>query len=1309
MTKDQSSKSKHEKRVEAHIETRIKSLFSGQEGPPTFLSIQQVDALKARLAELEGQLSRQGAVTGLRPPASVGGKVLQPSPVKSAKPGRTGFGKPVIAEERQKRIALWTAAIFAAISLALLVFSFYMVYVVGEGKPDLSDKTLEPVAGLMLIASLISFFLIRRNRLARATWIMFLIVIIPPVPAVLVLNDIFAVLILYITVMASILITWVLPKTSRRQAILATGVSILSIIGIQAWNPAFRVGSSTFPDFTGYITILAALAIFAFFIRQAFAGNIRTKLIVALVTIAVVSIAVVAFSAQRSLSTSLTENIGSNLIKLAGAQSVDIGLALDRELNAVKVLARTNAVQEKALIANRAAQLSPAVIEQYDQQWKAADAAGNNLDPLVAGVLYNDLSAELRQFREGFPQHVEVFLTDLQGLSIASTNRTSDYNQADEEWWQTAYQEGLFIGQPEYDESSKTIALNMAVAVRENGTGRLLGVLRTTVNFTTLTESLAAGLFGQTGRTNIYLPDGRELRLRAKQDGTFELIQEEAPPEVKALAQSAERYQEISLNGTPTLAGQSNMVIPGNPEDSAVIALLDWRVLTLQDQAEALQPVAVQTRNIIVLAIAIALGVVLAAVGLARVISGPILRLNAVAGKVAAGDLTVEAKVESQDEIGTLASTFNNMTAQLRDLFGSLEQRVLDRTHDLELASEVGRTITEKVANLDEMLTASVEMIRSRFDLYYTQVYLTDPAGRVLTLRAGTGEVGKELLKRGHHLPINTNSLNGRAVTEKKTVIVADTGKASDFLPNPLLPNTRSEMAVPLIAGGRVTGVLDMQSEHPDYLNETNQPAFEALAGQLAVALQNAALFTQAEEARSEVEAQVRRTTEQGWGDFLDAIERGHRIGFAFNQADVVPLEAEALSMSRKSFDAPITVTGAKVGAIQLGPDSDRPLTNSETELIRVTAQQLGQHIENLRLLAQAKRYQIQAEQAARRLTREGWETLQASSDFTPGYHYNLNEVKLLSDNGNGNSGGTLKQPLIVRDETIGELAVDVESNSDEAGEIISAVSQQLSIHLETLRLTEELQKRARELQELDRLKTAFLANMSHELRTPLNSILGFADVILEELDGPLTDPMSNDLQLIQKNGQHLLHLINDVLDMAKIEAGRMNLAPEKFKVHEILDEVVSITSPLASEKSLSLFIETDSDPQVEVFADRTRIRQVMINLVNNAMKFTDKGRISLRVVGRDENALISVSDTGIGILAGQLEAVFQEFTQVDTSATRKVGGTGLGLPISRRLVEMHGGRLWAESTGVPGEGSTFYVELPLEARITEPIEKMTK
>ena len=302
--------------------------------------------------------------------------------------------------------------------------------------------------------------------------------------------------------------------------------------------------------------------------------------------------------------------------------------------------------------------------------------------------------------------------------------------------------------------------------------------------------------------------------------------------------------------------------------------------------------------------------------------------------------------------------------------------------------------------------------------------------------------------------------------------------------------------------------------------------------------------------------------------------------------------------------------------------------------------------------------------------------------------------------------------PMIAGDKVLGVFdvhSVNLNHFSEEDANIYTTLASQVAVSLQNARLYAEQAETVAQLRELDRLKSSFLANMSHELRTPLNSILGFSDVMLEELDGPLTENMRNDLGLIQKNGQHLLHLINDVLDMAKIESGKMNLNIEKFNLQEIIEEVTSITSPFASERNLSLFIEPDSDYEVRISADKIRIRQVMINLINNAIKFTERGKISIRAACEDNHVLISVKDTGIGIPHDHLEAVFQEFTQVDTSTTRKVGGTGLGLPISRRLIEMHGGRLWAESSGVNGEGSIFYVFLPIEARVKEEDESKVK
>ncbi|HNB52132.1 MAG TPA: ATP-binding protein, partial [Anaerolineales bacterium] len=290
--------------------------------------------------------------------------------------------------------------------------------------------------------------------------------------------------------------------------------------------------------------------------------------------------------------------------------------------------------------------------------------------------------------------------------------------------------------------------------------------------------------------------------------------------------------------------------------------------------------------------------------------------------------------------------------------------------------------------------------------------------------------------------------------------------------------------------------------------------------------------------------------------------------------------------------------------------------------------------------------------------------------------------------------------PLITADNILGVFDVQSEQShyfTEEDANIFTTLASQVAVALQNARLYVEQAATVQRLRELDHLKSSFLANMSHELRTPLNSIIGFTEIILEGIDGPLTEFMEGDLKIIQKNGKHLLSLINDVLDMAKIEAGRMSLTYERFMLRELLDDVIDITTSLAHDKQLYLRIDSTDTDEIELVADRIRLRQVLINLVGNAVKFTETGGVTLRSERKDGKLWLKVIDTGIGIPPEKLETVFEYFSQVDTSTTRKAGGTGLGLPISRRLVELHNGQLWSESSGAAGEGSTFILVLPVD------------
>jgi signal transduction histidine kinase len=232
-----------------------------------------------------------------------------------------------------------------------------------------------------------------------------------------------------------------------------------------------------------------------------------------------------------------------------------------------------------------------------------------------------------------------------------------------------------------------------------------------------------------------------------------------------------------------------------------------------------------------------------------------------------------------------------------------------------------------------------------------------------------------------------------------------------------------------------------------------------------------------------------------------------------------------------------------------------------------------------------------------------------------------------------------------------------------------------------------------RELESASKHKSRFLANMSHELRTPLNAVLGYTELMLDNIYGEAPDKMRSVLQRIESNGRYLLGLINDVLDLSKIEAGQLTLSISEYSLKGIVDSVCSTAEPLASEKKLAFKVEVDPDlPPGR--GDERRLTQVLLNLVGNAIKFTDSGGVIIKATKADESFYVEVRDSGPGISAADQAKLFQEFQQADNSLTRKKGGTGLGLAISKRIVEMHGGKIGIESR--VGEGSTFWFRLPI-------------
>jgi signal transduction histidine kinase/CheY-like chemotaxis protein len=455
---------------------------------------------------------------------------------------------------------------------------------------------------------------------------------------------------------------------------------------------------------------------------------------------------------------------------------------------------------------------------------------------------------------------------------------------------------------------------------------------------------------------------------------------------------------------------------------------------------------------------------------------------NPVGLLIAGSRRSVEFETE---DLHTLQIVGNSIAVAIerQRLLSEAQRRALE----LQAAAEIARDTTSTLA-FDILLSRIVNLLKDRFDYYHCSIFLLDDLNTYAVVQESTGEAGIELKRRNHKLAVGSQSVIGTCTSTGEIVLVNDVSSSSIYYANPLLPETRSELGLPLKISGRVIGALDIQSRELNAFSENELTVLQILTDQISVAIEN----------------------------------------------------ARAYALSQEAVE---------------------------------------------------------------------------------------------------------------------------------------------------------------EMREIDRVKSQFLANMSHELRTPLNSVIGFSRVILKGIDGPINDVQEQDITAIYNSGMHLLNMINEILDLSKIEAGKMELQLEETNLSDVINEAITTATGLIKDKPLELIQKTPADlPLVKV--DETRIGQVVLNLISNAVKFTDKGSITIEAslvtsTTNKHEIQVTVTDTGIGIAPEDQSRLFQRFSQVDDSPTRKTGGTGLGLSICRSLVELHGGKIGLLSSQV-GKGSVFYFTLPL-------------
>lgn len=753
----------------------------------------------------------------------------------------------------QKRALLKLSILLGATILVVLFYLF-----VGYQQSMTAVLIVAGILAGFALLTIVAIYMVKKGRVQQAIWLVFIgMMIIWPL-SVLLLAGFGIVLGLSLPILVILITDNILPsKGITRAAIVATVVGCVTLL-IDLYGPESRtqVPANLQAFLPG--VIVAIFLVYGLFIAFNFKNySMRAKLITATAMVAIVSVVAVTVIVGITTRNALVNQVGGNLNSLAGSQALALGEVMARQINIMETLALNRAVSDAVEARNtfyegQTPEEVKAAILQLSQQWRVADST----DRLVLSVVNNTTSQQLIAFQQTFPDHNRILLTDAHGALVAASHRPEKFDYSNEEWWRNVSSAGfatVHVGQPYVAADRDEVLVDIAVPVRtrdRTGRSRVSGVLLTSYSLNSLVQILREAAFGQTGHFDLHFPNSRQIEVRGDSAVQLQFIPTTENKLVEELWLNNLPFLNEVYNGAPSLISQGRVNTLANEPK---VDSLGWRVVAVQSEAEALQPVEQQQRTNALLGVVIVLLASITAAVVAQVLARPIIRLTDTAVRVAEGDLSARAEVTGNDEIGTLALTFNQMTEQMQHSIIDLEKRVTERTHALTTSIEVSRSLST-ILDPSELVTEIVEQVRSAFDYYYVQIYLLDDQEKVLHMRGGTGEAGQLMLARQHQLPIG-QGLVGRAAADNTAVFIPDVSQSPDWKSNPLLPDTRAEIAVPIAIGDRVLGVLDVQHDVSEGLTEGDLALLQSVASQVAIAFHNARSF---EEARKQAERENR-------------------------------------------------------------------------------------------------------------------------------------------------------------------------------------------------------------------------------------------------------------------------------------------------------------------------------------------------------------------------------------------------------------------------------------------------------------------
>ena len=656
------------------------------------------------------------------------------------------------------------------------------------------------------------------------------------------------------------------------------------------------------------------------------------------------------------------------------------------------------------------------------------------------------------------------------------------------------------------------------------------------------------------------------------------------------------------------------------------------------------------------------------AIGFRSVLAVPMLRDGAPIGAITVW--RSEVGPFSEQHVGLLQTFAEQAVVAVQNerLFAEVEARNRDLTEALNqqtATSEILRTIAQAKTDAQPVFDTIIHSAARLCHAATTAVFLTD--GRTLYHPASQGSSPETLdaIRALFPRPLDRETAAGTAILTRSVAHVPDvqdpsapefarqTGRAVGF---------RSLLSVPMLREGEAVGAINVTRHEPGRFSDGEVALLKTFADQAVIAIENVRLFKELEARTAELTRSVDQLTALG--------EVGRAVSSTLDlQTVLTTIVSRAVELS--GLD----------GGVVLEYDE-----GAEEFVHRAQAETGGA------LAAVRRATRIPKGQGVIGRTAITLEPVQVSDITVPGAYVGPQRENLIE------SGirALLAVPMVREGRLIGCLGVTRNRPGEfpaETIELLRTFASQSALAIQNARLFHELADKSRQLEAASHHKSEFLANMSHELRTPLNAVIGFSEVLLQRMFGELNAKQDEYLKDIYASGQHLLSLINDILDLSKIEAGRMELAAAPFHLPSALDNAVTLVRERAARHGIVL--DMDLDPRLgELVGDERKVKQVVLNLLSNAVKVTPEGgRVSLRAGPKDGAVEISVADTGVGIAPEDQTAIFEEFRQVG-SDERKREGTGLGLTLARKFVELHGGRIWVESA--PGRGSTFTFTLPV-------------